>query len=520
MKNLRKVIIVCVLIVATICLFACDTQTPACTHVDADGNYICDKCGQQLPIPECKTHIDSNGDDICDVCHKNIASSNDDVSVDMFSINDLHGKFVDSDSQPGVDNLTTYFREQKEENPNTVLLSAGDMWQGGVETGLTRGSIVTEWMNELDFDAMALGNHEFDWGLDAIRAQNEIADFPFVAINVYDVETDTRLDFCSPSVMIEFDGVDIGIIGAIGDCYSSISSDKVEYIYFKTGNELSSLIRAESNRLRQVGADFVVLLWHEDYDYYDVSLSNGYIDLVFEGHSHQSYVERDNYGVYHLQGGGENRGISSAKIVFGSDAKAKTIVANTVSNYVYAEYEPDGIVNELIEKYRDQIGYPYEPIATLDRYFSSNTLCDIVAELYYEVGMEKWGEQYQIVLGGGYLSARSPYDLDEGSLTYAMLASIFPFDNEIHLCKVSGYSLKENFIFTTNRRYHIHFGDYGNSVKYDIDDNANYYIIVDSYTTQYKPNGLTFIAEYSPTVFARDLLADYFKENYPVMNLA
>ena len=65
---------------------------------------------------------------------------------------------------------------------------------------------------------------------------------------------------------------------------------------------------------------------------------------------------------------------------------------------------------------------------------------------------------------------------------------------------------------TSNDRYYIHCGDYGESIRNSIDPNATYYLITDSYSAYYKANQLTVIAEYDPTVFARDLLAEYIEQ--------
>lgn len=482
------------------------------SHMDENQDGKCDKCGESVSI-QCDTHVDMNGNGKCDRCGVVIAVIDENgTSVDFYSVNDLHGKFCDSDTQPGVDNLTTYFKEKQQKSDNVVLLSAGDTWQGSVESNSTRGSVLTEWMNESGFAAMTLGNHEFDWGRDVIQAQLELAQFPFLAINIYERESNVLADYCQPSVTLDVDGVSVGIIGAIGDCYSSISSDKVQDVYFKTGDQLSSLVKTESAKLRSQGVDFVIYLVHDSYDAYDVSLSDGYVDLVFEGHSHSTYIEYDSYGVCHMQAGGENKGVSHAKVVFDENDDAISISVDTVKSSTYAAYDADPIVDTLVEKYRDQIGDPYRIVGYNAALRSSSELCDKVAELYYNVGVETWGDQYPIVLGGGFLSARSPYNLEAGNVTYAMLNSLFPFDNTIQLCSVKGESLYNNFLYTKNSRYHIYYGNYGAQVKNDIDMNATYYIVVDSYTTQYKPNGLTMIAEYSTDVMARDLLEKYLKE--------
>lgn len=483
-----------------------------CTsHMDENQDGKCDRCGAIVEL-SCNSHVDLNGNGKCDRCGVIISViAENGTSIDFYSINDLHGKFCDSDTQPGVDNLTTYFKSKRQICDNTVLLSAGDTWQGSVESNSTRGSVMTEWMNELGFAAMTLGNHEFDWGEDVIEAQLELAQFPFLAINIYQRDSDTLVDYCQPSVTLDIDGVSVGIIGAIGDCYSSISSDKVQDIYFKSGAQLSSLVKQESVKLRSQGADFVVYLVHDSYAAYDISLSDGYVDLVFEGHSHSTYIEYDNYGVCHLQAGGENKGISHAKVLFDDNNDDISIIVNTINSSEYAAYDADPIVNDLIEKYREQIGYPDRIVGYNAALRSSDALCDKVAELYYNVGIETWGQRYPIVLGGGFLSARSPYKLEVGYVTYAMLSSLFPFDNTIQLCSVKGESLYNNFFYTKNSRYHIYYGSYGLQVKNSIDMNATYYIVVDSYTTQYAPNGLNLIAEYSADIMARDLLESYLK---------
>ena len=144
-------------------------------------------------------------------------------------------------------------------------------------------------------------------------------------------------------------------------------------------------------------------------------------------------------------------------------------------------------------------------------YRNSDYLRQLAADLYYKVGEEMWGDEYNIVLGGGFMSVRSPYNLYAGDVTYADLQSLFPFDNQLTLCSVKGRDLKNKFLETSNDDYFICCGDYGNSVKNNINSNETYYIIVDTYTAYYSPNKLTVVAEYTPDVYARDLLAEYIK---------
>ena len=485
-----------------------DTQTP----VQTDPEVTDDTC----------THADSNSDTTCDNCGESVL-----VTFEIYSVNDLHGKITDGDNQPGVDEMTTYIKQRRAENENLILVSAGDMWQGSAESNLTKGNLTTEWMNDIGFAAMVMGNHEYDWGSTYVEANSELANFPFLAINIYERATNQRISYCEASTMIDQNGIQIGIIGAVGDCYSSISASQVQDIYFKTGDDLTALVKAESEALRAQGADFIIYAIHDGYEsgssgvknvtagdldfYYDTSLSNGYVDVVFEAHTHQYYILQDEHGVYHLQGGGENRrGMSYVEVTFNSVTGACVdLSASHLSDSTYSSLEDDPIVNDLLNLYAAQVNRGDMIAGYNARQRSSGELQQLVADLYYDVGMELWGEEYDIALGGGFISVRSPYNLSSGEVNYGMIQTLFPFDNQLHLCSIKGRDLKEKFFETDNDRYFIAYGQYGESIRRNIDPDATYYIVVDSYTSDYRYNNLTVVERHDPNVFARDLLFDY-----------
>ncbi len=464
-----------------------------------------------------KNHIDKNDDGKCDNCNESVL-----VYINFFAVNDLHGKLTDSGSQPGVDELSTYFKNAYKTEQNVVVLSSGDMWQGTAESGLTNGKIMTEWMNYIGFEAMTVGNHEYDWGSDDIEENAKIADFPILAINIYSRDDNERVDYCEASVLIERDGVKIGIIGAVGNVYSSIASDMTKDVYFKTGDALTKLIKAESEKLRSQGADVIVYSIHDGYGnsdkgmiadsqlapYYDISLSaGGYVDVVFEGHSHKNYSLKDSYGVYHVQGGGENSGVSHVKLAVNTVNDNNHVTSTEfVQNTLYRYYDSDPIVETLLKKYEKELAITKNVLGKNSKLLKSYEICNLVAKLYFETGTKKWGDKYNITLGGGYLNTRSPYELPAGDVTYSALYSLLTFDNELVLCSVKGSDLKEKFF--NNKKYYI----YSKNTVSDIKDNETYYIIVDSYTSTYKPNKLTEIERFGEDIYARDLLAEYIKQ--------
>ena len=467
-------------------------------------------------------HTDKDDDGTCDYCSVSVI-----VWFDFYGLNDLHGKVLDSSTQPGLEELSTYLKHMKNTNDNAIFISSGDMWQGTAESGLTHGLIITDWMNEIGFASMTLGNHEFDWADTYIRENKEISDFPLLAINIYDSKTKKLADYCTPSVVIEQDGFEIGIIGAIGDCYSSISGEVSGGIYFKTGDDLTTLVKAESERLRAQGVDFIIYSLHDGYEsnttykktvsdkqissYYDIELSDGYVDLVFEGHTHKSYMLVDSEGVIHLQGGGDNSGLTHAKVSLNSaNGNSNVTTVEIVNKSVFAAYAPDTFIDELILKYEKEMARAYEDLGYNPSYRDDSEVEQLVADLYYQAGLEMWSDEYDIFLGGGFIRTRSPYNLYSGNVTYSDLYSLLTFDNQIVLCSISGYNLKQKFIYSTNSDYYVCYD--GNDPS-TIEDYKTYYIVTDTYTSSYKYNYLTEVDRYTPEIYARDLVADFIKKN-------
>lgn len=467
--------------------------------------------GEAAPDPLTCVHADDNSDGVCDGCESTV-----NAKLNLLAVNDIHGKIFDAENHIGVDELTTYIKNLRKEYDNFILTSTGDMWQGSYESNLTKGLMMTDWMNEAGFVSMTLGNHEFDWGDKYIYENAELAEFPILAINIYDNETNERASYCQPSIVVECEGFSVGIIGAIGDCYSSISSEKVENVTFKVGSELTALVKAESERLKSEGVDVIVLSVHDGYDNYDASLSNGYVDAVFEGHTHASYVNKDSYGVYHIQGGGDNKGISNIIMSYNIVTDELTVdTARFISTDEYAALEDDPIVDELRVKYAEEVALGERHVATLPSDMDGTTIRNLVAETYLSAGLEKWGNDYDIFLGGGYISVRDPKMFSAGDLYYKDIFGVLTFDNPITLCSVSGANLLSKFVNTTNTNYFIAYSEYGADNADSIDESATYYIIVDTYSAYYKNNGLTVIDTYDENIYARDLVAEYLEGAYP-----
>ena len=288
---------------------------------------------------------------------------------------------------------------------------------------------------------------------------------------------------------------------------SSISGEFTDSLDFLTGRTLTQLVKDEADRLRQEGCDLIVYVIHNDDAGYDVSLSDGFVDLVLEGHTHKSYIDEDFYGVTHIQSGSYNEAVSFVNIAY--NLAEDTYQIEEKSNLQSAVYgDPaiadDPCVEDIFKDYFPEEN-PYTTVlgtTILDR--TAKEICQEIAKQYLQFGQSHWST-YDIVLGGGHLKLRDPNMLPAGDVTYAQLFTLMPFDNSLVLGQISGANLKSKFI--NNNSYYKAVSE---TMPEKIDDNATYYIIVDTYTAYYETNGITVVDQFGH-YYSRDLIADFIK---------
>lgn len=179
-------------------------------------------------------------------------------TIRILHVNDLHG-FVHTSALPGMKEplggapqLAGRISKLRAERPS-ILLAAGDMIQGESWANLTMGESVIDLMNAMRFDAMTVGNHEFDFGQAVLESRAAQAAFPLLAANV------TGLGGVKPYTIIERGGLRIGIIGLVTeDTPETSHPDNTAGLRFSKPLERGAeLVRELRGR-----TDLVVLLTH------------------------------------------------------------------------------------------------------------------------------------------------------------------------------------------------------------------------------------------------------------------
>lgn len=220
--------------------------------------------------------------------------------IDFLTTNDIHGniEFNEKYQNGGMAIIGGLVNAFRSVNPDgTVVVDGGDIFQGTLISNSFEGASTFDTMNAIQYDAAAIGNHEFDWGVDVLKDRIAQAKFPVMGANVYDEKTNKRVDWAEPYTMVEKGGYKIGIIGfATPQTPATTLATHVEGLSFPTPAPIAKELAAE---LREKGADFVIVTSHlpgehaKDSDEIigeltDLAMeSKGSLDAIVGGHSHQ-----------------------------------------------------------------------------------------------------------------------------------------------------------------------------------------------------------------------------------------
>lgn len=206
--------------------------------------------------------------------------------------NDTHSQIEPKDSLGGVLRRKAYIDEVRRENgkDNVLLLDAGDFCQGTPYFNFYKGDIEVEMMNLMEYDAVTLGNHEFDNGVDALANLLKKAKFKVVSSN-YDLSTTPLSEKIDPWLMLEKGDVKVGIIGLNVNPEDLIAKENYEGVFYRDPIAIANQLAAD---LKNKGADVVIVLSHLGYEYENTNKASDLklakaarnIDIIIGGHSH------------------------------------------------------------------------------------------------------------------------------------------------------------------------------------------------------------------------------------------
>lgn len=218
--------------------------------------------------------------------------------ITILHTNDVHSHIdafpKDHSSFPGLGGLARragLVRKICQENPNTLLFDAGDIFQGTPYFNFYGGELEMKLMTMLNYDATTIGNHDFDNGVDGLLAQVPYGKFDFISSN-YDFSNTVLNGFTKPYQTYVRDNIKIGVYGLGIQLAGLVTKNlykETEYL-----NPYEIAMDVERRLKEEEHCDMIVCLSHLGYSYQnedrpdDLKLANKtiYTDLIIGGHTH------------------------------------------------------------------------------------------------------------------------------------------------------------------------------------------------------------------------------------------
>ena len=383
--------------------------------------------------------------------------------VTILLSNDLHAHvqpyklpFIDKDRAiGGFANISAYVKSQKLLNPATFFLDAGDFFTGPPISSLTKGRAIIDVMNTMGFDAVSIGNHEFDHGWDNTLVQLSRARFPVLLGNAFYQESEMPF-WPVATTILEKDGVKIGVIGLHGRFafYDTTCADKVTCIEMR--DEQLYLQRFLDELRGKV--DITVLLIHEgvpgrqsshgdtdvrralDQDLQTASKVKG-LDVLISGHAHTGTPEPLVVGRT-LVVSTDSGGINIGRLVLDLDERTRAIRGSRFElKRMYAdERTPDPQTLAVIEGWEKKLaGETRRRVGRLETtltrsYGGSSPLGNLAADAMLAMVPSA---QLCLTNSGGIRD-----DLQRGEITVGAILGSFPFPNEVLAMTLDGSQLR------------------------------------------------------------------------------
>lgn len=407
------------------------------------------------------------------------------VELQFISVSDLHGQldplFVFGQGTfGGAAELSTYFQQERANNPNTLTLTAGDAFGASQPlSSFFNEEPAVQAMNLMGFDVDTLGNHNFDKGVDHLQQMMDIADFPYVSANLRNV--DRELDTVNPYEIFEMDGVKVAVIG--------ITNPEAPTLVFP--DSFGSIVPLDPARsvkraremARRDGAQVFVVIAHMGVTSFDadgnpqgplVDLANDVrgIDLILGDHTGVQYS-----GVINDIPVVENasRGRTYARVTMEVELEetrrgnVKVDVEDVVIEFVdpiSADVTPDPAIVALLDPLRDELNVLLSGVVGTSEVFipradscgqdAGRTCESLVGDVVTDAMRIAYETDFAITNSGGlradltcpeidldadFCAAQTgaPFDITDGQVL-----TVLPFGNVVVTVDMTGAELKDH----------------------------------------------------------------------------
>lgn len=417
---------------------------------------------------------------------KSVSEKNSDIVI-LYE-NDVHC-FVD-----GYAKLAGLKEDLKNEYNYVGVVSSGDFVQGGSLGSISKGKYIVDLMNLVGYDAIALGNHEFDYKIPRLMELVELLDRKPICSNFKKLDSEDF--FFKPYNIINYGKIDIAYIGittpsTLGNSLpAQFKNENDEYIYTFSGDDLYSTVQKAIDSAISEGAEYVIALAHlgtegveENWSSLELIKNTSGIDVVLDGHSHsiieEQIVKNENGEDVILSSTGsefENIG----KLIISSDGSISTelIPTENISSVNEKVLEK---INEIKNDY-EELGNKKIGVSKVDLITHNSegkriirteetNLGDLCADAYRLVTKADIG----LVNGGGIRN-----NIPKGEITFNTILSVYPFNNTVCVGEDKGQDILD-FLELAVKDYPEENGSFQHvsGITFEVDYSIESSVVVD-----------------------------------------
>ena len=405
-------------------------------------------------------------------------------TIKVFETTDVHGYITDVSSykEDTFEYRLAYFSKIVNDARNNdayedvLLLDTGDIYQGTPHSNLTYGAAMRAAYDQMDYDAVGLGNHEFDWDVKtyATDAKGTMApyeigsykgdsDIPVLMSNLYYKDSGERVEFTQDYTIVDKGNYKVGIVGWADDYSADIKASQIAPYTIDDNREKLKELAEEVDKK----ADIVVVLAHSDPKSIAEEMDPKVVDLVAGGHTHKNENGTADNGIDYMQGNCYAYGYSTAEIKVNPETKDVEVttpefkdISPKGGDHSYLYYnngnntQLDSEVTKISQAAWDAVkGEMYEVLGKVDQSITrdfidkTNGTSSIAGNWLADMMLAATKDQNTVVAFANRGGIRANLEMAEGAssrdITVADIYTISPFGNRILTFAITGQQMAQ-----------------------------------------------------------------------------
>ncbi len=406
----------------------------------------------------------------------------------------------------GYEDMAALKKEMQEQTNYVSVVSCGDYLQGDVIGAISRGKAIVQIMNEVGYDVVAVGNHEFDYGTLRLKSLVKSMNAKVVACNF--VKKSTGKPVFRSYTIKTYGKKKVAFVGVTTpETYTSstpayFQNSKGEFIYDfcgdSTGKLLAERVQKAVNAARKNGADYVVAMTHvgtegvtKNWNIQHLIKNTYGIDVVLDAHSHStipSMKVKNKEGKDITVTSTGTKFANIGQLVISKNGSITTQLIPIDEEHQYEDADTKAYIDQIKAKYEKrlnkEIGKTEVDLTTLDANgerairTAERNIGDFCADAFRFV----MDADVAIINGGGIRA-----DIAAGNITYKDLISVFPWNNELCLIEATGQQIKDALEMGV-RKYPEESGGFMqvSGMKYVIDASVPSSVVADEQTGMFE----------------------------------